>query len=156
MSDGLFLEIARRISRDYDDIVLEEAIVDATAMRLVLDPTQFDVLVMENRFGDILSDLSSGLVGGLGMTPSANIGENYSMFEAVHGSAPDIAGKNIANPSALILSAALMLRHLGATEHAERIENTVARVIKAGDCVTVDLGGTATTREYTDRLIAEL
>lgn len=156
LSDGLFLEIARQVASDYDEIILEEAIVDATAMRLVLDPSQFDILVMENLFGDILSDLTSGLVGGLGMTPSANIGESCAMFEAVHGSAPDIAGKNLANPSALILSAALMLRHLGETESAIRVEHAVEQVVGAGTCVTGDLGGSASTTEYTDQLIAEL
>lgn len=156
LSDGLFLDVARQVAADYDDIVLEEAIVDATAMRLVLDPSQFDVLVMENLFGDILSDLTSGLVGGLGMTPSANIGNSCAMFEAVHGSAPDIAGKNLANPSALILSAALMLRHLGEIENAKRIERAVEKVVGVGTCVTGDLGGSASTTEYTDQLIAEL
>ncbi len=156
LSDGLFLEIARRIAREYDDIEYEEAIVDATAMRLVLDPTQFDVLVMENLFGDIISDLTSGLIGGLGLAPSANIGEKYALFEAVHGSAPDLAGKGLANPTALILSAALMLRHLGETEHAVRIEAGIEKLIAAGECVTGDLGGTASTEEFTDHLIAEI
>jgi isocitrate dehydrogenase (NAD+) len=156
LSDGLFLEVARRIARDFDDIRFEEAIVDATAMRLVIDPSQFDVLVMENLFGDIISDLTSGLVGGLGMAPSANIGVKCSLFEAVHGSAPDIAGKNIANPTALILSAALMLRHIGEIEHAVRIEAAVESQLAAGQCLTGDLGGRATTREYTDALIASI
>jgi isocitrate dehydrogenase (NAD+) len=156
LSDGLFLEVARRVARDYDEIEYEEAIVDATAMRLVLDPSQFDVLVMENLFGDILSDLTSGLVGGLGMAPSANIGEKFAVFEAVHGSAPDIAGKNLANPTALILSGALMLKHLEEPAAAARIEQAVAKLVAAGECVTGDLGGTATTRQYTEALIAEL
>jgi isocitrate dehydrogenase (NAD+) len=156
LSDGLFLEVARRVAREYEGIEYEEAIVDATAMRLVMDPTQFEVLVMENLFGDILSDLTSGLVGGLGMSPSANIGEKCALFEAVHGSAPDIAGKNLANPTALILSAALMLRHMGETEAAKRIETAVRKLIGEGQCVTGDLGGSASTTEYTDALIAEL
>lgn len=156
LSDGLFLEVARRVARDFDDIALEEAIVDATAMRLVLDPSQFDVLVMENLFGDIVSDLTSGLVGGLGMAPSGNIGEKCAIFEAVHGSAPDIAGKNLANPNALILSAALMLRHMGETPAAERIEAAVQKLVGAGEVVTRDLGGTAGTKEYTEALIAAL
>lgn len=156
LSDGLFLEVARRIAREYDDIEYEEAIVDATAMRLVLDPSQFDVLVMENLFGDIVSDLTSGLVGGLGMAPSANIGEKFAVFEAVHGSALDIAGKGLANPTALILSAVLMLKHMGKADAADRIESAVATLIAAGECVTGDLGGTASTKQYTDALIAAL
>ena len=156
LSDGLFLEVARRVAREHDDIEYEEAIVDATAMRLVLDPTQFDVLVMENLFGDIISDLTSGLVGGLGMAPSSNIGEKFAVFEAVHGSAPDLAGKNLANPTALILSGALMLRHLDEVDAAVRIENAVVKIVGAGECVTGDLGGSASTKEYTDAVIAEL
>jgi isocitrate dehydrogenase (NAD+) len=122
----------------------------------VLDPTQFDVLVMENLFGDIISDLTSGLVGGLGMAPSSNIGEKFAVFEAVHGSAPDLAGKNLANPTALILSGALMLRHLDEVDAAVRIENAVVKIVGAGECVTGDLGGSASTKEYTDAVIAEL
>ncbi|HFB67481.1 MAG TPA: NAD-dependent isocitrate dehydrogenase, partial [Calditrichae bacterium] len=125
-------------------------------MKLVLDPSQFDVLVMENLFGDIISDLTSGLIGGLGLAPSANIGDNCAVFEAVHGSAPDIAGKGIANPTALILSGALMLRHLGETQAAEKIERAVQTVIGKGEAVTPDLGGSATTDEYTDALIREI
>ncbi|MCB9870715.1 MAG: isocitrate/isopropylmalate dehydrogenase family protein [Planctomycetes bacterium] len=156
LSDGLFLEVARRVARGYDDIVYEEAIVDATAMRLVLDPSQFDVLVMENLFGDIVSDLTSGLVGGLGMAPSGNIGEKFAVFEAVHGSAPDIAGKGVANPTALILSGALMLRHLDEGARADRVEAAVREVLGKGACVTRDLGGTASTKEYTDAVIEAL
>lgn len=156
LSDGLFLEVAKRVARDYTDIEYEESIVDATAMRLVLDPSQFDVLVMENLFGDIISDLTSGLVGGLGMAPSANIGEKYAMFEAVHGSAPDIAGKGIANPTALILTGALMLRHLGEIPAAERIENAVSQVVAEGRNLTRDLGGEANTNQYVETLIAAL
>ncbi|MBC7473999.1 MAG: isocitrate/isopropylmalate dehydrogenase family protein, partial [Candidatus Sericytochromatia bacterium] len=124
MSDGLFLEVARRIARTYPDIAYDESIVDSTAMKLVMNPEQFDVLVMENLFGDIISDLTSGLIGGLGMAPSANIGEKYALFEAVHGSAPDIAGKGLANPTALLLSSVLMLEHLGEFEAAKRIESS--------------------------------
>ncbi len=156
MSDGLFLEIARQVARQYPDIEYEEAIVDATAMKLVMNPAHFDVLVMENLFGDIISDLTSGLIGGLGMAPSANIGADYAVFEAVHGSAPDIAGRGIANPTALILSGALMLRHLGETDAAERIERAVQRVIAAGKCIPRDIGGSASTMEYTRAVIQAL
>ncbi|MGH2544736.1 MAG: isocitrate/isopropylmalate dehydrogenase family protein, partial [Ardenticatenaceae bacterium] len=156
LSDGLFLEVARRVAREFPDVEYEEAIVDATAMKLVLDPHQFDVLVMENLFGDIISDLTSGLVGGLGMAPSANIGDRYAVFEAVHGSAPDIAGKGMANPTALILSGALMLRHLNEIEAARRIEQAVQAVIAEGKATTRDLGGQADTGEYVNSLIAAL
>lgn len=156
LSDGLFLEVARRVAREYPEIQYEESIVDATAMKLVLDPSKFDVLVMENLFGDILSDLTSGLVGGLGITPSANIGERYAVFEAVHGSAPDIAGKGLANPTAVLLSGALMLRCFGEIDAADRIERAVHYVIAEGKTLTGDLGGKATTTQYTDALIAAL
>ncbi|HHI80431.1 MAG TPA: isocitrate/isopropylmalate dehydrogenase family protein [Planctomycetes bacterium] len=156
LSDGLFLEVARAIARDYPDIEFEDAIVDATAMRLVMDPTQFDVLVMENLFGDILSDLSSGLIGGLGMAPSANIGEKYSVFEAVHGSAPDIAGKGLANPTALILSGVLMLHHIGEGEAAARIEKAVERTLSDPANRTGDLGGSAGTKDYVNALLENL
>ncbi len=157
LSDGLFLEVARRVARDYaDQIEYDEAIVDATAMQLVLDPDRFDVLVMENLFGDILSDLASGLIGGLGVAPSANVGDQAAIFEAVHGSAPDIAGQGIANPTALVLSGALMLRHLGEQEAAERIEAAVRLVIGLGQTVTRDLGGSASTAEYAQALINHL
>lgn len=156
MSDGLFLEVGRRIAREYPEIEFEEAIVDATAMRLVVDPSQFDVLVMENLFGDIISDLTSGLVGGLGIAPGANVGSKYAVFEAVHGSAPDIAGQGVANPTALILSGALMLRHLGEREAAERVEAAVRTVLAKGETVTHDLGGRSRTSEYVDALISAL
>ena len=156
LSDGLFLEVARRVAREYPSIVYDEAIVDATAMKLVIDPTQFDVLVMENLFGDIVSDLTAGLVGGLGLAPSANLGENAAMFEAVHGSAPDIAGKGIANPTALILAGAMMLHHLGDRQGGTRIERAVHQVLERGAVRTRDLGGEATTAAMTDALIAAL
>ena len=156
LSDGLFLEVARRVSREFPEIEFEEAIVDATAMKLVLDPTQFDVLVMENLFGDIISDLTAGLVGGIGLTPSANIGENVAMFEAVHGSAPDIAGKGLANPTALIFAGVLMLRHLGESQAADRVMGAVAQVLAAGELRTADLGGAATTEQFTDAVIAQM
>lgn len=155
LSDGLFLEVCRRVSRDYPEIEYDEAIVDATAMRLVLDPHEFDVLLMENLYGDILSDLTSGLIGGLGLAPSGNIGEGQAVFEAVHGSAPDIAGQNAANPTALILSSALMLRHMGESEEAGRVEEAVERTL-ATDVRTADLGGTASTTEFTDAVLRSL
>lgn len=154
LSDGLFLEVAKKVAREFPDIQYEETIVDATAMKLVMNPQSFDVLVMENLFGDIISDLTSGLVGGLGMAPSANIGERYAVFEAVHGSAPDIAGRGVANPTALILSAALMLAHIGEPAAAKRVEDAVQKVIGDGKVVTKDLGGDATTKEYTDALVS--
>lgn len=156
LSDGLFLEVARRVARDYPDIEYAESIVDATAMKLVMNPAEFDVLVMENLFGDIISDLTSGLIGGLGMAPSANLGEHYAVFEAVHGSAPDIAGKNQANPTALILSGAMMLRHLGESEAANKIETAVDRVIGESKKTTIDLGGNASTSEFVDALIQQI
>lgn len=156
LSDGLFLEVARQIRRNYPEIEYEEAIVDATAMKLVLNPGQFDVLVMENLFGDIISDLTSGLIGGLGVAPSANVGENCAVFEAVHGSAPDIAGKGIANPTALILSGALLFMHLNEDAAAEAVRKAVAKVLKEGQTLTPDLGGSATTDQFTDAIIAAL
>lgn len=153
LSDGLFLDVGRRIAKKYPDIKHEEAIIDATAMKLVQDPTQFDVLVMENLFGDIISDLTSGLIGGLGLAPSANIGEDIVVFEAVHGTAPDIAGKGLANPTALLLSSTLMLRHLGEADAAEKIVKAVNYVLEDGTFKTGDLGGNATTAEYVDALI---
>jgi isocitrate dehydrogenase (NAD+) len=156
LSDGLFLEVARKIARNFPQIEYEEAIVDATAMRLVLNPHDLDVLVMENLFGDIISDLTSGLIGGLGMAPSANIGEKYAIFEAVHGSASDIAGKGIANPTALILSAALMLKHLGETSAADTIEHSVRAVMEEGTALTGDLGGNAGTSEYVEAIVAKM
>jgi isocitrate dehydrogenase (NAD+) len=155
-SDGLFLDVARRVARNYPEIEYEEAIIDATAMKLVMNPEKFDVLVMENLFGDIISDLTSGLIGGLGMAPSANISEKYAVFEAVHGTAPDIAGKGIANPTALILSSVLMLEHLGESDAASRLEKSVHKVILEGKVITRDLGGTATTAEYVNELIRNL
>lgn len=153
LSDGLFLEVAKKVSRKYPQIKYEEFIVDATAMKLVMEPQYFDVLVMENLFGDIVSDLTSGLIGGLGIAPSANIGKDCAIFEAVHGSAPDIAGKGIANPTALTLCSALMLDHMGEVEAATKINNAVAKVIAEGKVLTRDLGGRATTEEYRQEII---
>jgi isocitrate dehydrogenase (NAD+) len=156
MSDGLFLEVARSVAKEYPQIAYDEQIVDSTAMKLVLNPQSFDVLVMENLFGDILSDLTSGLVGGLGLTPSGNIGELAAVFEAVHGTAPDIAGQGKANPTALILSGALMLRHLGERAAGERMEAAVRQVISEHRTATGDLGGTASTTQYADAVLAAM
>ncbi|MEQ8211332.1 MAG: isocitrate/isopropylmalate dehydrogenase family protein [Lacipirellulaceae bacterium] len=156
LSDGLFLESCQVVSKEFPEIEFDDWIVDAAAMQMVRNPQAFDVLVMENLFGDILSDLSSGLVGGLGVTPSANIGDGVAVFEAVHGTAPDIAGKGIANPTALVLSGVLMLRYLGEKEAAERIEKAVAAVILEGKAITGDLGGKANTAEYVAAVIEQL
>ena len=156
ITDGLFLDSARQVSEDYPDIEFDDKIVDNLAMQLVLNPNQFDVLLLSNLYGDIVSDLCAGLVGGLGMVPAANIGEEYAVFEAVHGSAPDIAGKGIANPTALTFSGVLMLRHLGEDEAVDRILRATFRVLEAGEVRTPDLGGQASTEEYADAVIAEL
>jgi len=157
LADGLFLECLRRCAREFPEIEYEEMIVDNTCMQMVMRPERFDVMVMENLYGDILSDLASGLIGGLGLTASANIGEGgIAMFEAVHGSAPDIAGRNLADPIALILSAAMMLGHLGETEAEQRVNQAVSRVLLEGKVMTGDLGGKATTTEITDAIIAAL
>ena len=155
-TQGLFLEVGRKVAEDFPDIEWEDRIIDATAMHLVLDPYQFDVLVMENMFGDILSDLMAGLVGGLGFAPAGNIGTDTAMFEAVHGSAPDIAGQGIANPTGLLLSACLMLDHIGQHEVSSRIRSAIDDVIRAGQAFTVDMGGGASTTEYTDALVGAL
>lgn len=147
LSDGLFLQAAHDAAQHYPDVTISESIVDACAMRLVRHPQSFDVLVMENLFGDILSDLTAGLVGGLGIAPSGNIGPQTALFEPVHGSAPDIAGQNTANPTAAILSAALMLRHLGEAHWAHQIEQAVDQVLRQGPR-TPDLGGQATTPQF--------
>jgi len=156
ISDGLFLRIFDEVAREYPEIVAEDMIVDALAMNLVMDPSRFDVLLLGNLFGDIVSDLAAGLVGGLGVVPGANIGEEYAVFEAVHGTAPDIAGKNIANPTALIFSALLMLRHLSEDAAADRIFKSVVVNLAIGKHLTADLGGTCSTSEYTDELIKEI
>lgn len=156
LSDGLFLECSRRISQGYPDIEYDELIVDNACMQLILNPHQFDVLLLENLYGDIVSDLCAGLIGGLGVAPGANIGDECAIFEAIHGSAPDIAGKNMANPIALILSSVLMLEHLGEETTAERIRRAVQKTVKKGEKLTPDLGGKGTTTEFTDRVIEEL
>jgi isocitrate dehydrogenase (NAD+) len=156
LSDGLFLRTCKRIAESYPDIGFDDSIIDATAMKLVLDPHTFDVMVMENLFGDIVSDLTAGLVGGLGLAPSANVGQGVAVFEAVHGSAPDIAGRGVANPTALILSAVLMLRFLGEKQAADRIENAVHKVYQQGQVRTGDLGGKATTDEFVAAVLAAM
>jgi isocitrate dehydrogenase (NAD+) len=156
-SQGLFLDTGRMVARDYQGRVeFEERIVDAMAMNLVLNPERFDVIVTTNLFGDILSDQISGLVGGLGLAPGANIGQSGAIFEAVHGTAPDIAGKGIANPGALILAACMMLEHMDDAERAAHIRAALETTIREGRTVTRDLGGTASTDEFTDAIIARL
>ena len=155
-TQGLFLDVAMEVAKDYPEIEWEDRIIDATAMQLVLDPYRFDVLVMENMFGDILSDLMAGLIGGLGFAPAANIGEDAAMFEAVHGSAPDIAGQGIANPTGLLLSACLMLDHVGQPEPATRIRDALDSVVQEGVARTVDMGGSANTLEFTAALVNAL
>jgi isocitrate dehydrogenase (NAD+) len=156
MSDGLFLECARQVADEFPFIDFEERRIDNLCMELVLHPERFDVLVMENLFGDVISDLCAGLVGGLGLVPGANIGARYAVFEAVHGSAPDIAGKGLANPIAVIRSTALLLDHIGQREAGKRIERAVRRTLTEGVGLTRDLGGDGTTATITERIIANL
>ena len=156
MSDGLFLESVRKVAEQYPDITCDDRIVDAACMHLVMNPTQFDVLLLPNLYGDIVSDLAAGLVGGLGVVPAANLGVEIGVFEAVHGSAPDIAGRNIANPTALLLSALLMLRHIGEDAMADRIMNAVGEVLSEGRIRTRDLGGSASTTEYAEAICRRL
>jgi isocitrate dehydrogenase (NAD+) len=156
LSDGLFLDCARAVSRRYPDIGYDEKIVDAACMQLVLDPTIFDVLLLENLYGDIVSDLCAGLVGGLGVVGAANLGSEIGVFEAVHGSAPDIAGKLLANPTALLLSAVLMLRHLDEGAAADRIIEAVSATLTDGRVLTRDLGGRASTLEFADAIASRL
>src|SRR5690348_11918922 len=152
-SSGLFLDVAREVAKEYPQIGFNEMIVDNTCMQLVMNPWQFDVIVTTNLFGDILSDLCAGLVGGLGLAPGANIGHGAAIFEAVHGSAPDIAGKNLADPCALLLAAAEMLDHLGMTAKATRIRNAIRATLEAHDRVTPDLGGNGTTETFAEALV---
>jgi isocitrate dehydrogenase (NAD+) len=156
MSDGLFLNCFREVAKQYPEIVADDLIVDNACMQLVIDPNQFDVLLLENLYGDIISDLGAGLVGGLGVVPGANIGEEIAVFEAVHGSAPNIAGRGIANPTALIQTAVLMLKHLNEREAAERIQASLERVLAEGQVLTRDLGGQATTIDFTEAIIRSL
>ncbi len=153
LSDGLFLEEFYKAAEQNPDIQADDIIVDNCCMQLVTRPEKFDVLVTENLYGDIISDLCAGLVGGLGLAPGANIGIDCAVFEAVHGSAPDIAGQGVANPTALLFSSLMMLRHLGYNEQADRIQNSVLRVCSEGQCLTIDLGGKAGTKEYSTEVI---
>jgi len=156
-SQGLFLDTGRTVAREYAGrIDFEERIVDAMAMSLVLHPERFDVIVTTNLFGDILSDQISGLVGGLGLAPGANIGLHGAIFEAVHGTAPDIAGKGIANPSALVLAGCMMLEHIGQGDRGAKVRSALEKTIREGKTVTGDLGGTATTGEFTEAVVARL
>ncbi|MGC8795345.1 MAG: isocitrate/isopropylmalate family dehydrogenase, partial [Bryobacteraceae bacterium] len=156
LGDGLFLRCCREVAREYPSIDYKELIVDNAAMQMVLRPETFDVLLMPNLYGDIVSDLAAGLVGGLGLVPGANLGDECAVFEAVHGSAPDIAGRGVANPTALMLSAVLMLEHLGEHEAARRLRYGIERTYAAGEHLTPDVGGWATTAQFTDAVIRNL
>ena len=156
-TQGLFLDIGREMAREYEGRVeFEDRIIDALAMMLVMDPYRFDVIVAENMFGDILSDQIAGLVGGIGLAPGGNIGSDVAIFEAVHGSAPDIVGRNIANPSALLLGAVMMLQHLELHEQAERVRMALEDTVRNRDSLTPDLGGSSTTDEFTRAIIRRL
>jgi isocitrate dehydrogenase (NAD+) len=158
MSDGLFLSIAREIAKEYPDIEFDAELLDNTCLKMVTDPVPYNdkVLVMPNLYGDILSDMSAGLIGGLGLTPSGNIGDECSIFEAVHGSAPDIAGKNLANPTALLLSSIMMLQHMGLNQYADKIQSAIFNVLAEGKTITGDLGGKSKTDEYAAAVIKAL
>ncbi|KAF1992404.1 alpha subunit of isocitrate dehydrogenase [Aulographum hederae CBS 113979] len=158
MSDGLFLSTARNVSKLFPNIEFDAELLDNTCLKMVTDPVPYNdkVLVMPNLYGDILSDMCAGLIGGLGLTPSGNIGDECSIFEAVHGSAPDIAGKGLANPTALLLSSIMMLQHMGLFEHAERIQTAIFKVLAEGKTITGDLGGKAKTHEYAEAVIKAL
>lgn len=157
LGDGLFLESVRAVAQQFkEDIRYNEKIVDATSMHLVMNPSEFDILLLPNLYGDIVSDLCAGLVGGLGLVPSANIGKEAAVFEAVHGTAPDIAGQQMANPTALLLSSVLMLRHLNENAEADRIVDALHKVLTAGRVLTPDLGGTATTMKFSEAIANEL
>lgn len=155
-SDGLFLAVFNEIAADYPNVKADNLIVDNACMQLVMRPEEFDVMVMPNLYGDIISDLTSGLIGGLGLLPSANLNDEYAIFEAVHGSAPDIAGKNIANPTAMLLSACMMLDHLGYQKEADLIRESIDDVLSHTDIRTRDLGGSATTSEYASAIISTM
>src|SRR6476659_4623812 len=157
LSDGLFLDCARKVhEEDYPNIEYEEVIIDAGCMKLVQDPSKLDVLLMENLYGDLVSDLCAGLVGGLGVVPGSNIGDDAAVFEAVHGSAPDIAGKGVANPLALIMTAEMMIHHIGEHAAADKIRAGYDAVLSEGASLTRDLGGSATTDQFADAIIAKL
>lgn len=156
LTDGLFLDCAREVAKKYPEIEYKEILVDALCMQLVQNPSKFDVLVMPNLYGDIVSDLTAGLIGGLGVAQGANMGVNYAVFEPVHGSAPDIKGQNLANPTALLLCAIEMLKYLNEFEIAKKVENAVYKTIKEGKTLTKDLGGNSTTTEFTKEIIRNL
>ena len=156
LSDGLFLKSIRAVALKYSDIEYQEMIVDNACMQMVLNPQQFDMLLLPNLYGDVMSDLAAGLVGGLGVVPSGNIGDECAMFEAVHGTAPDIAGKGLANPTALLMSGIMMLHHLNESAAAKKIQAALEKVYREGQYATRDLGGTAGTKEFTDAVIAAL
>jgi isocitrate dehydrogenase (NAD+) len=156
LSDGLFLECFYNVSKQFPEIPADDKIIDNACMQLVMKPEQFDVMVLENLYGDIVSDLCAGLIGGLGLAPGANIGEQGAVFEAVHGSAPDIAGQGVANPTAILMSAILMLRHLGENDAANRAENAMMEVFVEGEIRTRDLGGTAKTADFANAIIDKL
>merc|ERR1719495_2417904 len=152
MSDGLFLKCCRKLASEFPDIKFREMYLDTCCLKMVQDPTYFDVLVMPNLYGDILSDLCAGLIGGLGVTPSGNIGEGAAIFESVHGTAPDIAGLDKANPTALLLSAVMMLRYMNLNSHAKKIEEACFATIKSGEFITADLGGNTACSAFTDEI----
>ncbi|HJC08041.1 MAG TPA: NAD-dependent isocitrate dehydrogenase [Candidatus Gemmiger stercorigallinarum] len=156
LTDGLFLNCFRQVAADYPEIEADDVIIDALCMKLVQKPEQFDVMVAPNLYGDIISDLCAGLVGGLGFAPSANIGDKVRIYEAVHGSAPDIAGKNLANPSAILMAFAMMLKDLGQADAADRLNRAIQAQVAEGKVVTADIGGTAATTEFTQAVIARL
>ncbi|KAF2101827.1 alpha subunit of isocitrate dehydrogenase [Rhizodiscina lignyota] len=158
MSDGLFLNIAREIAKDFPNVEFDAELLDNTCLKMVTDPVPYNdkVLVMPNLYGDILSDMCAGLIGGLGLTPSGNIGSECSIFEAVHGSAPDIAGKGLANPTALLLSSIMMLQHMGLTDYADKIQNAIFKVLAEGKTITGDLGGKASTSQYAEAVMKAL
>ncbi|MBL8209475.1 MAG: isocitrate/isopropylmalate dehydrogenase family protein [Bryobacterales bacterium] len=156
LADGLFLRCAREVAQDYPEIEYKELIVDNASMQLVMRPETFDILLLPNLYGDIVSDLAAGLVGGLGLVPGANMGQSHAVFEAVHGSAPDIAGKGVANPTALMQSAVLMLRHLDERASADKLQAAIERVYADGKTVTPDIGGRASTTQFTDAVIAAM
>ena len=156
LADGLFLRCCREVAERNPEIEYKELIVDNASMQLVIRPETFDVLLLPNLYGDIVSDLAAGLVGGLGVVPGANMGEHHAVFEAVHGSAPDIAGKGIANPTAVMLAACQMLDHAGEDAAAARIKKAIELTLSEGKTVTGDIGGTANTKQYTDAVISRL
>src|ERR687894_831887 len=156
LSDGLFLDCFRKVAADFPEVEAEDKIVDNACMQLVMRPEQFDIMLLENLYGDIVSDLCAGLIGGLGLVPGANIGELGAVFEAIHGSPPDIAGQGVANPTALLQSAILMLRYLNEREAAERVERAMLKVFEEGQVRTRDIGGTAKTAEFADAIIAAM